>query len=169
MDSRLPKILFLLIVAGAAIHFSSYYAQLPDVVQSHFSSRGNANGWQTKTVFFSFMVGITVLATFFTLGLPAMLRAMPAEIFNLPNKEYWLAPDRREASFDFISGWFAWFGCALFLVACYAFEYAIQANLHPGHVEHPERLLYAIFGFLCFTLAWIARMFVRFLTPPQSQ
>jgi uncharacterized membrane protein len=61
MDSRLPKFCFFLLVLSAAIHFSSYYSQLPDVVQSHFNREGIPNGWQSKPVFFSFFVSVTVL------------------------------------------------------------------------------------------------------------
>jgi uncharacterized membrane protein len=162
MDSRLPKLLFVVLVLFAAVRFSALYPQLPDVVQSHFDGRGHPNGFQTRLVFFSFFVGVTVLTTFFTFGLPALLGVLPEQLFNLPNKKYWLAPERRTESLDFISAWFAWFGCALFFLAAYAFEYAIQSNLHPRQVSHPERLLYAIVAFLGFTLVWIVRMFVRF-------
>ena len=166
MDSRLPKLIFLLLVIFAALHFSAYYSQLPDVVESHFGSRGNPIGWQTKPVFFAFLIGVTVLASLFTFGIPALIRALPIELFNVPNKKYWFAAERRESSLDFITGWFAWFGCAVFLVASYAFEFAIQANLHRGRVAHPERLLYTIVAFLLFTLLWIVRMFRRFPQPP---
>jgi len=166
MDSRLPKLIFLRLVAFAALHFSSYYSQLPDVVESHFGSRGNPNGWQTKPVFFAFFVGVTVLATLFTFGLPALIRALPIELFNIPNKKYWFAVERRAASLDFLTGWFAWLGCAIFLVGCYAFEFAIQANLRGGRVAHPERFLYVVATFLLFTLFWIVRMFRRFPRPP---
>jgi len=168
MDSRLPKLLFVLLVLVAAIRFSYFYPQLPDVVQSHFNNHGQPNGWQTKPVFFFFFVGVTVLATLFTFGLPALLRALPEQLFNLPNKKYWFAAERRAASLDFITAWFAWFGCMVFFVAASAFDYAIESNLHPGHVSHPERLLYVIIAFLFFTLGWIVRMFLRFPPPPRT-
>ncbi len=57
MDSRLPKLLFVVLAAYAAIHFSSYYSQLPDVVASHFDGRGTPNGCQTKPAFFMVFVG----------------------------------------------------------------------------------------------------------------
>ena len=75
MDSRLPKLLFVVLAAYAAIHFSPYYAQLPDVVASHFDGRGTPNGWQTKPLFFGFFVGTLVLTVLIGFVLP---RIMPA-------------------------------------------------------------------------------------------
>ena len=168
MDSRLPKFCFLFLVLYAAVHFSSYYSQLPDVVQSHFNAQGAPNGWQSKPVFFSFFVGVTVLATLITFALPAIIRSMPTEIINLPNKAYWLSPPRRSASFDFLATWFAWFGCAVFLVILFTFDYAVQSNLHPDHRPDPTRFLYVLFAFLAFTLLWIFRIFLRFSRLPQD-
>ena len=166
MDARFPKFLFVLLILCAAIHFSSYYPRLPDVVQSHFDGHGNPNGWQSKTVFFSFFIGITVLASLFSFGLPALLRSVPNQLLNVPNKEYWFSPERRAVSLDFISAWFAWHGCALFLLVSFVFEYAIQSNLPGGQVPNPMRLLYAVSAFLAFTLFWIIRIFLRFSRPP---
>jgi uncharacterized membrane protein len=168
MDSRLPKLIFVLLVLLAAVHFSRLYPLLPDVVASHFGERGNPNGWQAKQIFFAFFVGVSVIATVFTFGIPALVRALPVQLFNLPNKQYWLTGQRREASLEFISGWFGWYGCAMFLLEWYVFEFAIQANLRPERVEHPERLLYVILAFLAFTIAWIARIVVHFSGPPEG-
>jgi uncharacterized membrane protein len=166
MDSRLPKLLFVGLAAYAAIHFSSYYPQLPDAVASHFNARGVANGWQVKSAFFSVFVGVSVLAAVVGFGIPRLIMALPTELINLPNKRYWLAPEHRAESLQFLSAFFAWFGCAVFLVLILTFDYAIQSNLHPDHRPDVSRLWYTLAGFVVFILVWMMRMLTRFLRVP---
>src|SRR5438552_3237464 len=112
--TSLPTMVFALLAVSAALYFSSLYAQLPDVMASHFNARGVPNGWQTKSAFFSVLVGVSVLAAVIGFGIPRIISVMPMELINLPNKRYWLAPEQRAETMDFLNGYFAWFGCALF-------------------------------------------------------
>jgi len=166
LDSRLPKLIFALLVLYAAVHFSNVYPQLPGVVASHFNGRGAANGWQTKSAFFSAFAGVSVLAAVVGFGIPRLIAAVPEQLINLPNKQYWLAPERRAETMAFLTAYFAWFACAIFLMILFACEYAIQSNLHPENPPNPARMWYVLVGFLLFTLLWVIRMLTRFLRPP---
>ena len=168
MDSRLPKLLFVLLALYAAIHFSYYYPQLPAVVASHFTARGAANGWQTKSAFFVVLVAVSVLAAVVGFAIPRIITVLPVELINLPNKRYWLAPERRAETQEFFITYFAWFGCAVYLLLILTFDYAIQHNLHPENPPDPLRIWYILAGFMAFTVAWIARMIARFVRLPQD-
>jgi len=168
LDSRLPKLIFVLLVLYAAVHFSNLYPQLPDVVASHFNARGAENGWQTKQAFFSVFIGVSVLAIVVGFGVPRIIAAVPAQLINLPNKQYWLAPEHRAETMAFLDAYFAWFACAIFLIIILTFDYAIQSNLHPENPPNPERMWYVLVGFLLFTLVWVVRMLARFLRPPSD-
>jgi uncharacterized membrane protein len=162
-DARLlPRLLFATLAVCAAIYFSSYYSQLPDVVASHFNGRGVPNGWQTKLAFFAAFVGVSVLATVIGFGIPRIIAALPPQLINLPNKAYWLAPDHLAATMEFLRDFFAWFGCAVFAVIIVTFDYAIQSNLHPDNRPDISRMWYVLAGFLVFVVVSIARMFIRF-------
>jgi uncharacterized membrane protein len=167
-NPRLPKLLFVLLAAYAAVHFSAYYSQLPDVVASHFNGRGVPNGWQTKSAFFGVFAGVSVLAAVIGFGIPRIIAALPPQLINLPNKAYWLAPDHLAATMEFLKNFFAWFGCAIFVVIIVTFDYAIQSNLHPDNRPDISRMWYFLAGFLVFVVVSIARMFIRFGRPPQQ-
>jgi uncharacterized membrane protein len=167
-NSQLPKLVFLLLAAYAAIHFSFEYPLLPATVASHFDAHGTANGWQTRTAFFEVFVGVSVLAAIIGFGIPKIIGAVPIQLINLPHKQYWLDSGHRTASLEFLSTYFAWFGCAVYLVAILTFDYAIQSNLHPEHRPDVSRLWLVLAGFIGFTILWTVRMFLRFARVPRD-
>lgn len=168
MDSRLPKLVFVLLALYAAVHFSSLYSQLPGVVASHFNGRGGANGWQTKEAFFTVFVGVTVLCVLFGFGVASLIGAMPMRLINLPNKQYWLAPERRDETLEWLKAYFGWFACALYVLMIVVYDYAAQSNLHPGHPPSVAHLVYTLVGFLAFVIVWLVRMFARFSRASES-
>ena len=161
-NTRLPRALFLLTAVCTSIYFSYYYPLLPKVVASHFDVHGIANGCQTKQGFFEVLAGTTALSAFLIFGIPTMIGIIPDQFINLPNKDYWLAPEQRAASLEFLSGWFAWFGYAVYLVIILAFDYAMQMNLHSASGPNPARLWYTLAGLAVFTTIWTIRLFSRF-------
>jgi uncharacterized membrane protein len=164
----LPKLIFVLLLVYAAVHFCYYYPQLPGVVASHFNGRGVANGWQPKSAFFGVFVGVSVLATLIGFGLPRLIEVMPVSLVNLPNKKYWLAEERMAETKTFLTGYFAWFACVIYLVLILTFDFAVKFNLHAEPLPDPARLWYVLAGFLVFTVVWIIRMLAKFLRPPSD-
>jgi uncharacterized membrane protein len=169
MHSRIPKLVFLVLAAYAAIHFSAYYSHLPEIVASHFDAHGVANGWQTKSAFFAVFVGVTVLAVVVGFGVPRIIGVVPAQLINLPNKRYWLAPEHLAETLEFLNTYFAWFGCAVFLIMIFTFDYAVQSNLHPDHPPDVSRMWYILAGFIAFSVVWITRLLRRFFRSPQDE
>ena len=165
--SSLPKLVFLLLAAYAAIHFSSSYAQMPGVVASHFNAHGAPNGWQTKTAFFGAFIAMTVLSFVIGFGLSAIIGGLPIQLINLPNKQYWFSPDHRGTTLEFLKSYFAWFSCAIYLVIIVFFDYAVQSNMHPENPPAASRLWHTLAAFLTFVIAWLIRMFTRFGRLPQ--
>ena len=168
MDSRVPKLIFLFLALYAAAHFSSVYPQLPGTVASHFSSRGAPNGWQTKEAFFGVFVALSVLAVVIGFAVPKLIAALPAQLINLPNKRYWLAPEHLAETTEFLNNYFAWLACAIYLIVVFAFDYAVQSNLHPENPPDPARMWYVLAGSVALTLLGTIRMLAKFLRPPEE-
>jgi uncharacterized membrane protein len=109
MSSR--NIAIYLVVAltafGLALH-AWYWTQLPDRVATHFGIDGNPNDWMSKA-------NATILLCALQVSLPAIflfigwtLTKLPTSVINIPNREYWLQPERRLNSLSRMTTMLAW-------------------------------------------------------------
>jgi Protein of unknown function (DUF1648) len=167
-ESRLPKSVFVVLATAAAIHFFYLYAQLPEVVASHFDAHGRPNGWQTKPIFFAFFVGAIATATFIGFGVPRIIESMPIALINLPNKQYWFSPERRPKTLAFLSSHLAWLGCVVLLVEIFAFEFSVRANFRPDRRFDTASLTYVLAAMGVFLIIWTARLLARFGKPSET-
>lgn len=165
MDSRLPKLCFLLFVLYATVRFSLFYPQLPELMESHFRADGTPNGWEHKQSFFLFFGAITLVDAALVFVVASLVRVLPVSLINLPNKRYWLEGEQREGTLAFVSAWFGWFGCAVYAVLLFAMNYAVQSNLHAEQRQNSSEVSYALFALLVFTVIWGLRFLLRFAKP----
>jgi ABC-type Fe3+ transport system permease subunit len=84
-------------------------SQLPRRVATHFDSSGQPNGWMRRTALLRFMA---VFGLAFPLLVPALMyvsRFLPDRCYNLPNRDYWLAPARRPETMAYLFRHSLWF------------------------------------------------------------
>ncbi len=116
MNSRSFIVFVCLVVAAAAFVFSTI-DQLPETVATHYGAGGRANGWMTRSGYLLFMMvfllGFSTLVSFLIGFIPHMLPSLT----SIPNRDYWLAEERREGLLQFLSshGW--WLGCLIVLLS----------------------------------------------------
>ena len=159
---KLPRIIFGVIATAALAECALAYAQLPGRMASHFRASGAANGWMPKPAFFAVyaaMICVSALVGFFA---PRSIEGKSSDRINLPNKEYWLAPERRDATFAFFRKSFAWYGCGLLLMLVLAMGLAIQANFSAPPRMPAGPILSVIVGFVLFNVAWVIGLLRHF-------
>ena len=129
--------LFALFVGCAAVFVWFTSEQLPSVVASHFAGSGTANGFMPHRAYLILMLTLVV-------GLPSLLIVLTwwslgssnARI-NLPNKDYWLAPERKTETVSYLRAGVLWFGTLLLAFLCYAHWLVVLANSHqPAKLEN---------------------------------
>jgi len=142
-----------------------YYPRLPAVVAQHFDAAGRANGWAPREFFFAFSWVILLGMSALMMLTPRLLKRVPVSMISLPNKQYWLAPERKEESLTFLQRGSEWIGVLMagFLVA--VMHLAIRANLDPNHRLDNGLFLALLVGFIAAMLIWTLRVFVRFAKP----
>ena len=161
-DPRVPKNLFFVILAAGFLQCLHDFPLLPERMASHFAASGNANGWMTKSQFLMTYAVILLPALFLEFRLHRKLAKTPDKKLNLPNKEYWLAPERRAETFAYFENFFAWYGCAFLLLEVFEMGLAMRANfLSPPQIATVP-IVSAIVVFLVFNIVWVVAMFRRF-------
>jgi serine/threonine-protein kinase len=140
------------------------YTVLPERVASHWDGAGNPNGYMSRDGFVSFYLWLMVgLSTLFG-GIGALIRVTPDDAVNLPNKEYWLAPERREATITTITQQMNAFTIMLNAFMIGIHQLSIMANLTPDkHLSNGVWVL--LVGFLGGTGFWVYKMITEFKVP----
>ncbi|MBK7999410.1 MAG: DUF1648 domain-containing protein [Verrucomicrobia bacterium] len=166
-SARLPLIIFVLLYSAFVIFVLVTVGQLPDRVASHFDASGAANGWMSRDSHVRYMV---TFGSFFPLAVPVVcycVRFLPVGLVNIPRREYWLAPERKSETINYLFRHAVWFGCLSVCFVAGSHWLVVDANLH-SPPQLSTRLLVAVAGGFIAGLAWwIVVLLRRFMRVPQ--
>jgi uncharacterized membrane protein len=153
-------IVFLVLCAVLVCHALYYYPQLPGRVASHFGGAGKPNDWSTKGLLvgvYLVTVGITAATL---LAIAYATPKLPDSLISLPNKDYWLSPERREETFAALASLLFWFGSATNILLFDMFHQTFRVNL--GRTDRLEHPMLAMGIYLAFTAVWSVALILRF-------
>ena len=137
-------------------------SQLPDRVATHFNGSGEPNGWMSRSANQMFMLAFGLAFPLFVVLLCYLTRLLPSGLVNIPRRDYWLAPERRKETSDYLVRHSLWFAC---LAVCFVIgiQYSmVQTNrLTPPRLSTP--ILLSVAGsFLAGTAVWVVVLFHHF-------
>lgn len=163
--NRRVGIVFVAVVAVTVAQFAIYFPRLPERLATHFDVAGWANGWMSKAQFAGFQ--IVLLGVFGAVfgGLPRLLPKLPNWSINLPYRDHWLAPERRDASLADLAGSMATLGTGTLSFFVLLTELTLRANLLPEPRLGNEVWL-LLGGFGIGLAVWVWRLLRRFPRPP---
>jgi uncharacterized membrane protein len=164
---RLPSSIFAVLILYGVLQARFYSSKMPEVMASHFGASGRPNGWQTHSAVFLTELLVVSLAGLVGFVLPWTMKAIPVSLMNLPNKDHWLAPDRRAGTLAYFRVQFAWMGSALLAFLLFVMELAFRANLATPHQLNNRAFIAGLVTFLVFTTAWSIRFIVHFSSGSQ--
>jgi hypothetical protein len=107
-------------------------------------------------------LAIIVLAAVVSFSIPRVIAAMPVSMINLPHKDFWLSPDRREDTLAYIRVWTAWLGCALLAFLLFVMELVFRANLHGPPQLNMAAFVPALLAFVAFDTVAIIKLILHF-------
>lgn len=134
------------------------WMQLPEKVASHFDAAGQPDGWMSKTKFLAIMLAVHGFVVVTMLFVGRVMRYTPVSLLNFPNRDYWLAEQRREATIAETENMMAWIAAGSAIFIDVMFWFALEANLDQGQELNSTATWIAV-GIL---LVWLfAFLFVR--------
>lgn len=161
-DPRLPRMVYLFLVLVCLLMLGYYYPQMPVRVASHFAADGSPNGWMPRESFLLLTFIICASSAIVAFLAPWQIASRSDARINLPNKDYWLAPERRETTMTYIASTMGWFGCGLLFVLISASFLALRANLAPLHRFNSQAMFFVLATFLVFLIFLVTNMIRHF-------
>jgi hypothetical protein len=141
-------------------------AALPPVVASHFGPGGGADGYMGKGLYTALMVALVIVVPGLIASSIVLVRVLPPRLVNLPNKQYWLAPERRAASLEALGALGVRFAVTLAVFLGFVHWLVVRANsVQPPRLA--EGWLFAgLAVFILATLVSVFSLFRRFSRVP---
>jgi uncharacterized membrane protein len=148
----------------AAVQYLVYGSKLPARIATHFDAQGVANGWMAPGDFFAFYAGILAFMLVVVVVLaPASIGRLPASMINLPNREYWLAPERVGETRRKLGNLMAGFGLGVGLFIVYVMQLVLQTA---AEGKSTLNAIPAVIGFLVFVAGFVVVLVRSFRRRP---
>jgi uncharacterized membrane protein len=160
---KLSLIVFIILLLVCIGHVAYYYPLLPDRVASHFGASGQPDAWSGKDSFVKiYLVVVAFIAVMFP-GIGLILRKSPVSMINLPNKDYWLSPERKLETIEVLFRQFLWFGSATLLLLDMMDQ---TFRVHLGKAQALDHPVASIVVYVLFTTLWSIALIVKVMRKP---
>lgn len=155
---------FIALLLFAMLFVTGTASELPPMVASHFDAGGQPNAFMTRDGYIRFMLCVCV-------GLPVLIVAVLTVVYSraselkLPNREYWMAPQRIDRTRSFLVAHGVWLGSMLVILSCFVHRLELSANRQlPPHLPN-QPFAACMIAFLIAMAAWIAALMFAFRRP----
>jgi hypothetical protein len=160
--ARTPAIVLSLLYVGFAAYLAFSTGQLPDRVATHFNLHGQPNGWMSRSAHLRFILILGLALPLFMAGVCFVARFLPANLINIPHRDYWLSVERRRNTLDYLFAHSLWLSCLTLAFVSGVHFLVVQANNQmPRQLSTPLTLALAG-GFLAGLAIWIWGLVRRF-------
>ena len=155
------KYIFFALIALATTQIAYYYPLMPAVLASHFNGLGAANGWSSRNGFFSLYSAMLALLVFVFIYLPGWSEKRASFGMKIPNREYWLAPERLDQTRKFFRRQMLIMGVLHLSLAIFTVQLVIVANFDQVPLLH-QSIAWALGFYFVILIGWLIHFFLYF-------
>lgn len=151
---------FMLLCVACVAHALYYYPRLPAQVARHFGESGQPNAWCSKMQFLVLYVGTVSVMVLTFLGIGLALPKLPDWALNIPRKDYWLAPERRQPTVARVATSLLWLGSLNMVLLLDIFHQSFQVHL--GIAAALNHIGISVAAYLIVSTVWCLRICLTF-------
>ncbi len=153
-----PKLIMAALLLLTALQQWYYFDLLPEKTAIHFGPSGRPDGWASPETAVSINLLITVIIAALFLGINWIVPRVPYDLINIPNRDYWLAPERRQKTLNDVLRYLLWFADLTLLFMLVVYQGVIEFNLSGRYVS----IWWPLGIYLFLTGVWIWHMYRHF-------
>ncbi|NQT25687.1 DUF1648 domain-containing protein [candidate division KSB1 bacterium] len=121
--------IFISLVLLSILQWVHFYPLLPDRIALQFDAHGNPANWSLKLqVLWILVCAETLVLLIFGL-LPAFAHRIPVSLWNLPNRDYWFAGERKDQTILTLKDKLSWLGIFVLLFIIITNQSVINFNI----------------------------------------
>ena len=158
--SRIPGIILFLALLAYLLYLIATYSMLPQQVATHFNASGQPNGWMSRREAVLFQGILGILLPVFITGLFYAIRFLPLNYINVPNRDYWFSPQRRNDTLSYFLEKGYWLAILLTGLMGLVWYHIIEVNTHPNRLFSPFHFLEWM-GVFILCMSWWIISFMR--------
>ena len=163
--NHLTATLFFLTLAACFVELFWASYQLPERVHAHFPSWLHIGMEGPMWIFVAISGSIPALIAITALISIRLIKRQPDKFVQIPNRDYWLSPERRELTLDSIVSRIYLLGAIKFVADAVFIYAAVRANLAGTSELNPRLLFFLAGGFILAKIALAAQLFWRLRFP----
>lgn len=166
MMMRLPYLAFTLLGIVLLVDLALTLPSLSEPVATHFDGAGNPNGWMSRSGYAVFMVALGIVLPALIVALIRVAPRWFPHRLSIPNRSFWLAPERREETLQFLKWHMAWLATLMvfFVIAIHHLILMANAARPPGLPHTP--FFFVVGCFLAGLAVWMVLLWLRFRRSP---
>jgi len=160
--SRTAAFVFGLLLVGYIVFLTCTISLLPERMATHFDASGQANGWMNRSSAVVFQGVVGLILPLIIVGVLYTVRFLPTQLINLPRRDFWLAPERRDETCLYLARQGFWLASLLVLLQGMVWYQLIESNSRSVPQLSSSGFLVTLGVFGVALIFWVIKLFRHF-------